>query len=75
MTQNMAIALTYKIKAAGSWQAGEIMVSVFLLFVILCWLCVTAFRCIVGHSNLARMSQAHPTQLLRTVHRTGHDMT
>jgi hypothetical protein len=31
----MAIALTYKIEATGSWQAGEIMVSVFFVCVVL----------------------------------------
>jgi hypothetical protein len=31
-----------KIKAAGSQWLGEIMVLVFLFFVVLCWLCVIA---------------------------------
>ncbi len=49
-----------KIKATGSQRLGEIMVSVFLFFVVLCWLCVIAW-CIAGHSNLVHISQAHPT--------------
>jgi hypothetical protein len=36
IAQHMAITLTYKIKAAGSQRSGEIMVLVFLLFVVLC---------------------------------------
>jgi hypothetical protein len=42
ITQHMAISLTYKIKAAGSQQSGEIMVLVFLFYVVFCWLCVIA---------------------------------
>jgi hypothetical protein len=30
--QYLAIALTFKIKANGSWRAGEIMVSVFFVY-------------------------------------------
>jgi hypothetical protein len=30
--QHTSIALTYKIKAAGSWQEGVIMVMVFFVF-------------------------------------------
>jgi hypothetical protein len=40
--QHTAIKFTYKIKAAGSQQSGEIMVLVLLFFVVLCWLCVIA---------------------------------
>jgi hypothetical protein len=42
IAQHMVITLTYKIKATGSLRSGEIMVSVFLFFVVLCWLCVIA---------------------------------
>jgi hypothetical protein len=61
ISQHTAITLTYKIKVTGSWRAGEIMVLVFLFFEMLCWLRVIALRYIVGHSNLARISQANPT--------------
>jgi hypothetical protein len=40
--QHTAITLTYKIEATGSQQSGEVMVLVFLFFVVLCWLCVIA---------------------------------
>jgi hypothetical protein len=40
--QHTAITLTYKIKADGSQRLGEIMVLVFLFFVVLCWLYVIA---------------------------------
>ncbi len=43
IVQYAAIALTYKIKATGSQQAGEIMVLMFLFFFVLCLLCVIAF--------------------------------
>jgi hypothetical protein len=36
--QYKVIALTYKIKAAGSRRVGEIMVSCFLFLCVLCWL-------------------------------------
>jgi hypothetical protein len=42
IAQYMAIALTYKIKATGSQQAGEIMVLMFFVFYVLCWLCLIA---------------------------------
>ncbi len=42
ITQHTAITLTYKIKATGSRRLVEIMVSVFLFVLVLCWLCVIA---------------------------------
>ncbi len=42
IAQHMTITLTYKIEATGSQRLGEIMVLVFLFFVVLCWLCVIA---------------------------------
>jgi hypothetical protein len=78
--QYTAIALTYKIKAAGSRQAGEIMVSMFFVFMccVGCVYCNHAFIMMygmLGHSNLVCISQVHPTQLLPTAHRTGSHMT
>jgi hypothetical protein len=40
IAQYTAIALTYKIKGAGSQRAGEIMALVFFLFLVLCLLVV-----------------------------------
>jgi hypothetical protein len=54
--QYMVIALTYKIKATGSWRAGEIMVLVFLFFCVVLIVCNCIYHDVrydmVGHSNL-----------------------
>ncbi len=61
ITQYTAIALTYKIKATGSRRVGEIMVSVFFVFFVLCLLvvCDRIYHDVqygtiwyLGHSNL-----------------------
>jgi hypothetical protein len=61
IVQYTAIALTYKIKATGSRQAGEVMVLELFVFCVLRWLCVIAFimtYCMVAQTW--RASQACP---------------
>ncbi len=68
------IALTYKIKAAGSQRAGEIMVSMF--FYVLCWLCVIAVWYVRSFKlDAHKPSPSYVTTLYSIVHRTGCHMT
>ncbi len=67
IVQHMAIAFTYKIKAAGSWQVGEIMVSEIIVFCGVVFVDYVGLHylimmyCMGDHSkNLALISQAHP---------------
>ena len=57
IAQHTAITLTYKIDAAGSQRLGEIMVSVFLFYVVLLVVC----NCTMIHCRSFKLGAHKPS--------------